>query len=142
MMPQSLADMAPVESLSDIVCQNLVGLLTDIDDTITSDGRLPASAYGMLERLSDAGILVVPITGRSAGWCDMIARFWPVAGIVGENGALAMRYDHEKRKMRRVLNMDGPIREENRRKLSLLADTILRDVPGSAFGVRPAISGS
>src|SRR5208283_5892932 len=53
-------------------------VLTDIDDTLTCDGRLPADAYRALEDLSVAGFMVAPITGRPAGWCDMIARFWPV----------------------------------------------------------------
>ncbi|MEM6695797.1 MAG: HAD-IIB family hydrolase [Pseudomonadota bacterium] len=125
--------MKPVAALPDGVCQNLIGVLTDIDDTITTDGTLPASAYAMLEALSDAGLLVIPITGRPAGWCDMIARFWPVAGIVGENGALAMRYDREARKMRRVLNLDGAARETNRARLADLAQVILDDVPGTAL---------
>lgn len=126
-------EMAPISELSDEVCRNLVGVMTDIDDTVTTDGQLPADAYAMLERLTEAGLLVVPITGRPAGWCDMIARFWPVAGIVGENGALAMRYDRAARKMRRTLNLDGPLREQNRAKLNALADKILAEVPGSAL---------
>ncbi len=125
--------MAPIASLPASTCRNLIGVMTDIDDTITTDGRLPASAYAMLERLSEAGLLVIPITGRPAGWCDMIARFWPVVGIVGENGALAMSYEHEKRQMRRTLNMDGPTREANRQRLTELAGTILKEVPGSAL---------
>src|SRR5215207_7895531 len=62
-------------------------VLSDIDDTITSEGRLTAAAYLALERLHDAGLKVIPITGRPAGWCDHIARMWPVDGVVGENGA-------------------------------------------------------
>ena len=58
-------------------------MLTDIDDTLTTDGRLPADAYAALERLEQAGILVVPITGRPAGWCDHIARMWPARAVVG-----------------------------------------------------------
>ncbi len=130
---QSIGDMAPIEELSDAVCQNLIGVLADIDDTITTDGKLTAAAYQMLGNLSDAGLLVIPITGRPAGWCDMIARFWPVDGIVGENGALAMRYDHEKRKMRRILSMDRSKRDENRARLDALAETILKDVVGTAL---------
>lgn len=126
-------EMAPISELSEEVCRELVGVMTDIDDTITTDGQLPADAYAMLERLTEAGLLVVPITGRPAGWCDMIARFWPVAGIVGENGALAMRYDRAARKMHRTLNMDGPLRDQNRAKLNALADKILAEVPGSAL---------
>lgn len=125
--------MAPISALPDEVCRNLLGVMTDIDDTITTEGQLPADAYAMLERLSDAGLLVIPITGRPAGWCDMIARFWPVAGIVGENGALAMRYDRGACKMRRILNMDGAARAANRTRLDALAKDILREVPGCAL---------
>ena len=114
--------------------------MTDIDDTITTDGQLSADAYAMLERLSEAGLLVIPITGRPAGWCDMIARFWPVAGIVGENGALAMRYDRQDRKMHRTLNMDGHLREQNRAKANALAEKILADVPGAALACNSTIS--
>lgn len=63
-------------------------VLMDIDDTITTEGKLPADSYAALWCLHDAGLHVVPITGRPAGWCDLIARQWPVDGVVGENGAL------------------------------------------------------
>jgi hypothetical protein len=56
-------------------------VLTDIDDTLTTDGRLPASAYAALERLHEVGLAVAPITGRPAGWCDMVARFWPESRV-------------------------------------------------------------
>ncbi len=79
----------------------LRGLLCDIDGTITSDGRLSASAYAALEALQSAGLLVIPVTGRPAGWCDLIARFWPVAAVVGENGAFYFRYDHATHRMTR-----------------------------------------
>ena len=62
-------------------------VLCDIDDTITTDGKLPAAAYTALWRLHDAGIGVIPVTGRPAGWCDLIVRQWPVKAVVGENGA-------------------------------------------------------
>ena len=75
--------MRPLSELDDGQLANCVAVLTDIDDTLTTDGQLPAAAYAALERLADAGLAVVPITGRPAGWCDMIARLWPVAGIMG-----------------------------------------------------------
>ena len=68
-------------------------VLTDIDDTLSSEGRLTAAAYTALEQLHDAGLRVVPVTGRPAGWCDHVARFWPVAGVVGENGAFYMWHE-------------------------------------------------
>src|SRR3546814_10557752 len=61
-------------------------VLTDIDDTLTQDGSLPAVAYQALERLKKAGLIVVPVKGRPAGWCDLIARLWPVDAVVGGNG--------------------------------------------------------
>jgi len=61
----------------------------DIDDTLTHNGKLLASSYNALWKLKAAGLKVVPVTGRPAGWCDCIARQWPVDGVVGENGALA-----------------------------------------------------
>ncbi len=71
--------------------EGVAGVLADIDDTITTEGRLTPEAYAALGRLHDAGLIVVPITGRPAGWCDHIARMWPVSGVVGENGAFWMR---------------------------------------------------
>jgi HAD superfamily hydrolase (TIGR01484 family) len=64
-------------------------VLMDIDDTLTREGKLPAESYAALWALKEAGLGVVPVTGRPAGWCDLIAREWPVDGVVGENGALA-----------------------------------------------------
>ena len=66
------------------------GVLTDIDETVSSHGRLTAEAYGAMEALKKAGFRVIPVTGRPAGWCDHIARFWPVDAVVGENGAFCM----------------------------------------------------
>src|SRR6202012_6157222 len=106
---------------------------TDIDDTLTTDGSLPAAAYAALQRLSESGLAVVPITGRPAGWCDMIARFWPVAGVVGENGAFTFRYDHAAKTMRRHFIASEAERIANRRKLEALGKRILTEVPVSAI---------
>src|SRR4051812_35654663 len=59
----------------------------DIDDTLSTAGKLTSEAYEALWRLKKEGLAVVPITGRPAGWCDHFARFWPVDAVVGENGA-------------------------------------------------------
>lgn len=108
-------------------------VFTDIDDTLTTDGMLPADAYTALEHLSQAGIAVVPITGRPAGWCDMIARFWPVAGIVGENGAFYFSYQRRTRKMQQYFVASESERAVHREKLNQLKESILRDVPGAAL---------
>jgi haloacid dehalogenase-like hydrolase len=107
-------------------------VFADIDDTLTHDGRLPAEAYKALEDLYDAGLVVAPITGRPAGWCDMIARFWPVSGVVGENGAFYFAYDSNARKMRRVFAATEAERAANRRRLEVVKARILAEVPGCA----------
>ena len=107
-------------------------VLTDIDDTLTRAGRLPALVYAALERLQGAGLRVVPITGRPAGWCDHIARMWPVDGVVGENGALAFHYDAAARRMRRLYWKSAAERAADRARLEALAVRILAAVPGAA----------
>jgi len=108
------------------------GVFCDIDDTLTTEGRLTAGAYSALEKLHDAGFLVVPITGRPAGWCDHIARMWPVDGVVGENGALYFRYDHGKRRMHRRFVDDDVARAAKRARLTAIRDRILEAVAGCA----------
>jgi HAD superfamily hydrolase (TIGR01484 family) len=107
-------------------------VFTDIDDTLTNGGRLGARAYAALEALQLAGILVVPITGRPAGWCDHIARMWPVDAVVGENGAFYFRYDRAARRMTRRFDQPDAVRAENRNRLIAVRDRILAGVPGCA----------
>ncbi len=79
----------PIVELSESAACLIRYVLMDIDDTLTDRGKLGAAAYAALWRLKDAGLVVIPVTGRPAGWCDLIAREWPVDGVIGENGALA-----------------------------------------------------
>jgi HAD superfamily hydrolase (TIGR01484 family) len=111
----------------------LQGVFFDIDDTLTTGGRLTAAAYGALERLHAAGLLVVPITGRPAGWCDHFARMWPVDAVVGENGAFYFRYDAAGRRLAKRFQADARERRENRRRLTVLGERILAEVPGAAL---------
>ncbi|MGI9426058.1 MAG: HAD-IIB family hydrolase [Hyphomicrobiaceae bacterium] len=127
--------MTNLQPLSDSPPDEWGGLsfvFTDIDDTITTDGRLEATVYTMIERLSDAGLKVVPVTGRPAGWCDLIARFWPVEAVVGENGAFYFRYDRPSSTMTRVFAQSSEERERNRQALVALRDKILSAVPCAA----------
>ncbi len=72
-------------------CLNAIQyLLTDIDDTLTTDGKLLPEVLQALWDLKRAGIQVIPVTGACAGWCDQIARLWPVDAVIGENGAFVM----------------------------------------------------
>ncbi len=69
---------------------DLIGVFTDIDDTLTTDGAITPDALDALHGLRRAGLAVVPITGRPAGWSELFAASWPVDAIVAENGAVAM----------------------------------------------------
>jgi hypothetical protein len=76
--------MQPLDTFPAAERRRIKGVFADIDDTITSDGRLTSDAYQALEQLREGGLMVFPITGRPAGWWDHIARMWPVDGVVGE----------------------------------------------------------
>ncbi|MEK9617860.1 MAG: HAD family hydrolase, partial [Deltaproteobacteria bacterium] len=89
-------------------------------------------------KLHQAGLLTIPITGRPAGWCDMIARFWPVDGVVGENGAFYFAYDRNTLKMRRCYVRNEEQRLEDQKKLASLKKEILQKVPGSAISADQA----
>lgn len=119
--------------LARLDARGIRGLLFDIDDTLTTEGKLTAQAYGAMERLKDAGRLVVPITGRPAGWCDHIARMWPVDAVVGENGAFYFWHDAPAGKLRRRFHDDAPVRVDMRARLEDIARRILAEVPGCAL---------
>lgn len=120
--------MVPIAELSADAARRIDFVLTDIDDTITTDGKLPAAAYRALWDLHDAGINVIPVTGRPAGWCDLISRQWPVAAVIGENGALAFLIDNEHQVI--VRHPMAPEPGQNRERLELLASQAYRAVPG------------
>jgi len=130
--------MRPLAEMPEAAAARASLVLTDIDDTLTHAGRLPAEAYRALEDLTNAGFLVAPITGRPAGWCDMIARFWPVAGVVGENGAFYFAYDPASRKMRRAFAASTVERAENRARLEAVRHRVLAEVPGAAVSADQA----
>jgi HAD superfamily hydrolase (TIGR01484 family) len=127
------AAMRPLSAMPRATRVAIRGVLTDIDDTLTTHGRLPAVAYAALERLSAAGKLVIPITGRPAGWCDHIARMWPVDAVVGENGAFTMRYNRKAHKLERHFMADEATRRTDRARLTAIGEAILREVPGTAL---------
>jgi HAD superfamily hydrolase (TIGR01484 family) len=121
----------PSSTLDATVCRALDGVLCDIDDTLTWEGKLVPEAFLALGQLQAAGLKVVPVTGRPGGWVDQIARMWPVDGVVGENGGLWF-YLHEGKMVRRYVQ-DEDTRRRNRERLDDLASRILLKVPGSGL---------
>lgn len=119
--------MQPLNSFSP---RDLRVLLTDIDGTLTEGGRLPDSSYARLSELSRAGVYVIPVTGRPAGWCELIARLWPVHGVVGENGAFYFRLE---KKMQRHFARSKEQRKQDREKLRAIRREVKAEVPGAGI---------
>jgi len=109
------------------------GVLADIDDTLTTNGRLHAVAYAALEDLRAAGLLVIPVTGRPAGWCDHIARMWPVDAVVGENGAFWFRHDAKAGRLVKRYVIGEAERVRRAQRLGAIAARVLAEVPGAAI---------
>jgi len=128
-----LSQMAPLADCPRDTLAAIEGVLTDIDETVSTHGRLSAEAYGAMEALKKAGFRVVPVTGRPAGWCDHIARFWPVDAVVGENGAFWMWHDDKAGKLRTRFVQDEAERAAGRRRLEAVRAQVLRDVPGAGI---------
>lgn len=120
-----------LKDLNSLKRDNIKFILCDIDDTLTNEGKLFSEAYDSLWRLHKHGYKIIPITGRPAGWCEMIARFWPVDGVVGENGAFYFYYD--KQHMHRSFTQTESERKSNQAKLELIKKEVLSKVPGSAI---------
>jgi HAD superfamily hydrolase (TIGR01484 family) len=125
--------MTPLDRCPRQTLAAIEGVLTDIDETVSTDSSLTAEAYGALEALKKAGLRVIPVTGRPAGWCDLIARFWPVDAVVGENGAFWMWHDEQARKLRTRFVQAEAERAQGRRRLEAVRAEVLRDVPGAGI---------
>jgi HAD superfamily hydrolase (TIGR01484 family) len=72
--------------------RGIVGVFTDIDDTLTTKGAITPDALQALADLKAVGLVVIAITGRPIGWCERFmtgAAPWPVDAMVAENGAVA-----------------------------------------------------
>ncbi len=120
-----------MKALAELDARAVRAVLLDIDETLTTGGKLTGDAYAALERLRAAGKIVVPVTGRPAGWCDHIARMWPVDAVVGENGAFYFFFS-EGKLHKRFLD-EAPARARQRARLDAVARRILAEVPGSAL---------
>ncbi|MEX1167537.1 MAG: HAD-IIB family hydrolase [Hydrogenophaga sp.] len=104
------------------------GVLTDIDDTLTSNGAITPDALNALARLKAAGLPVFAITGRPAGWSEDFALSWPINAIVAENGAVALSRDNEGRLQKRYLQ-DPNTRQSHFKRLQAVLHHIETVMP-------------
>jgi len=119
----------PLAALPGPAWRRVVGIMTDIDDTLTADGRLDPAAQEALLELQQAKVPVIAITGRPLGWSEPFALTWPVAAIVAENGAVALIRDGERLSTEYV--QDEATRLRNAARLRAVAQRVLREVPGT-----------
>jgi len=124
--------MKPLASCPRAVLAGFRGVFADIDETVSTAGHLTAKAYGALAALKQAGLLVVPVTGRPAGWCDHIARFWPVDAVVGENGAFWMWHDDKVGRLKTRFIQSDAERADGRHRLEAVRTDVLGEVRGTA----------
>ena len=111
----------------------LLGILTDIDDTLSTDGAVPALVVQALADLRAAGLHVIPITGRPVGWSEPFAQTWPVDAIVAENGAVALRRNGSGG-LDRLYQQDEATRARNFDRMQ----QVLKQIEATAPGARRA----
>ncbi len=127
MIRDTLAPMQPLSEMTAAQARAVQYVLMDIDDTLTTEGKLPAESYAALWKLREVGLRVLPITGRPAGWCDLIAREWPVDGVVGENGAFVF-WEAEGKHLRSITHPNAV--RNDAPALARALERALAEVPG------------
>jgi HAD superfamily hydrolase (TIGR01484 family) len=110
----------------------IAGVLTDIDDTLTTGGAITPDALQALAALAQAGLHVVPITGRPVGWSEPFALQWPVDAIVAENGAVALTRNADGT-LRKLYTQPAAERAANFARMQQVAQRIMREVPGATL---------
>ncbi|SFE62685.1 HAD-IIB family hydrolase [Paracidovorax wautersii] len=111
--------------------QHPAGVLTDIDDTLTTEGAITPDALEALAALKAAGLVVIPVTGRPAGWSETFAATWPVDAVVAENGALAFVPGGPGAPLVKLHQQDAATRAANFARMQAVLERIEREVPGA-----------
>jgi HAD superfamily hydrolase (TIGR01484 family) len=90
--------MQPFSQLDAAALARIRVLGADVDDTITTDGKLPSGTIAGFEALEKSGIVIALVTGRPAGWAQALAGYLPgVRVAVAENGLVAFGGNGERR---------------------------------------------
>jgi HAD superfamily hydrolase (TIGR01484 family) len=122
--------------------REITGVFTDIDDTLTERGTIAPEALRALHALKNAGLHVIPITGRPVGWCRPFAignvasgqTAWPADAFVVENGGAAFLPDVEPQPHVGTLGVrypqDAATRAKNRFRMDEIAARVIAQVPG------------
>ena len=111
----------------------IVGVFTDIDDTLTTDGAITPDALQALHDLKTADLMVIPITGRPIGWSIPFASAWPVDAMVAENGAVALLQNKPTNQVTKIYQQDLPTRTHNFQEMQRIAKQVLKEIPGTVM---------
>lgn len=68
--------------------KNIRLIATDMDGTLTQNGKFTPELLQAFDDLFHANIQVIIVTGRSAGWVSGLANYLPIVGAIAENGGL------------------------------------------------------
>lgn len=122
--------MTELRPLREADLSRIEAVFTDVDGTLTTGGRLRASTLQVMEHLERAGVPVVLVTGRPAGFAEAWTRTLPVAGVIAENGGLSVRLDG-RGVLRKTYARPAAVRARERRRLERVVQSALRAVPGA-----------
>jgi HAD superfamily hydrolase (TIGR01484 family) len=125
--------MKPLSSWQITERQKIVGVFTDIDDTLTTEGGITSDALQALHNLKAAGLMVIPITGRPVGWSIPFASIWPVDAMVAENGAVALLHNPTTNQVSKIYQQDEATRTHNFEQMQRIAQRVLKEIPGTAL---------
>jgi HAD superfamily hydrolase (TIGR01484 family) len=115
-----------MQPLADLTPASVRGVFSDIDDTLTHDAVVTLEAYAAILRARAAGLRVVLVTGRPAGWAEVLASLWPVDAAIAENGGIA--YLKRGRRLERLyFETTDPV--EDARRLDAVASEVLAGFP-------------
>lgn len=80
--------MIPIAEATSNYLSSIRLIATDMDGTLTRQGKFRATLLQSLEALQKADIAVIVVTGRSAGWVEAVQTYLPIAGAIAENGGI------------------------------------------------------
>ncbi|OUM00220.1 HAD-IIB family hydrolase [Variovorax sp. JS1663] len=122
--------MQPLSQWPPAARRDLVGVFTDIDDTLTTEGAVTSDVLDALGALRAAGLARVAITGRPVGWSEPFAAVWPVDAIVAENGAVAL-VRTAKGAVEKRYQQDAVTRAHNFERMQAVLARVEREIPGA-----------
>ncbi|WP_076998561.1 HAD-IIB family hydrolase [Variovorax sp. KK3] len=110
--------------------RGLVGVFTDIDDTLTTEGTVTPDVLLAMHALQAAGLARVAITGRPVGWSEPFAAVWPVDAIVAENGAVAL-VRNAAGEVEKRYQQEAATRARNFERMQAVMARIEHEIPGA-----------